>query len=63
MGVAPRGLGPQDPTKKLAQWIDLFGQPLSRKYVEEIFGPEPLHFSIFLLEISKLASQLNLAAI
>ena len=45
MGVAatvpPRGLGPQNPTKKLAQWIDLFGQPLSRKRVSEIFGSEP----------------------
>ena len=39
--VAPRGLGPQDPTKKLAQWADLLGQPLSRKHNFEIFGPEP----------------------
>ena len=39
--VAPRGLGPQDPTKKLAQWVDLWGQPLSRKHVFEIFGPKP----------------------
>ena len=39
--VAPRGLGPRDPTKKLAQWVDLLGQPLSRKHVFEIFGPEP----------------------
>ena len=35
----PRGLGPQNPTKKLAQWVDLLGQPLSLKHV---FGPDPL---------------------
>ena len=39
--VAPTGLGPQDPPKKLAQWVDLLGQLLSRKNVFEIFGPEP----------------------
>ena len=38
---APRGLVPKDPTKKLAQWLDLLVQPLSRKHVFEIFGPEP----------------------
>ena len=27
--VAPRGLGPQDPTKNLAQWVEILGQPLS----------------------------------
>ena len=32
---------PGDPIKKLAQWVDLLGQPLSRKHVLEIFGPEP----------------------
>ena len=31
--LAPRGLGPQDPTIKLVQFVDLLGQPLSRKYV------------------------------
>ena len=39
--VAPKGLGPKDPTKKLAQWMDLLGQMLSRKPVLKIFGPEP----------------------
>ena len=39
--VAPRGLGPLDSTKKLAHQVDLLGQPLSRKNVFEIFGPEP----------------------
>ena len=39
--VAPRGLGPQDPTKNLAHWVDLLGQLLSRKNVFEIFGSEP----------------------
>ena len=38
--VAPRGLGPQDLTKKLAHWMDLLGKPLSRKDVFEIFRPE-----------------------
>ena len=40
--VAPKGLGPQDPTKKLAHWVNLLGQPLTRKLVFENFGPEPL---------------------
>ena len=30
---------PQDPTKKLAQWVDILGQPLSRKHVLKYFGP------------------------
>ena len=42
MGVAatpaPKGLGPQNPTKKLAHLVDLLGQPLSRK---TMFGPKP----------------------
>ena len=25
--VSPKDLGPQDSTKKLAQWVDLLGQP------------------------------------
>ena len=33
--------GPQDPTKKLAQWVELLGQPISRKHVFEILVPEP----------------------
>ena len=32
----------QDPTKKLAQWVDLLGQSLSRKHVIKIFGLEHL---------------------
>ena len=39
--VAPKGLGPQDPTKKVDPLRDLFGQPLSRKPVFKKFGPEP----------------------
>ena len=39
--VVPRGLGPQDSTKKLAKWVDLSGQPLSGNHIYEIFGPEP----------------------
>ena len=31
--VAPKGLGPQDSTKKSAHWMDLFGQTLSQKTV------------------------------
>ena len=31
--VAAKGLEPQDPTKKLAQRVDLLGQPLSRKLI------------------------------
>ena len=39
--VAPKGLGPQDPTKKLADWVKLLGQPFTRKLVFKNFGPEP----------------------
>ena len=38
--VASKGLGPQDPTKKLAEWVKLLGQPLSRKHVFKNFGPD-----------------------
>ena len=38
--VAPKGLGPEDPTKNLAQWVDFLGPLLSRKRVFKIFGPE-----------------------
>ena len=35
MGVAAtvvsKGLGPQDPTKKLVQWADILGETLSQK--------------------------------
>ena len=42
--VSTKGPGPQDPTKKLAQRVDLLGQPLSRKPVFKNFGPElPLY--------------------
>ena len=37
---APMGLGPQNPTKKLAQLVDLLGQLLSYDRVSEIFRPE-----------------------
>ena len=39
--MAPKGLGPQDPTKKLAKWVELSGHSLSRKHVFRIFGPNP----------------------
>ena len=39
--VAPKGLGLQDPIIKLAQYVDLLGQPLSRKHVFKIVCPEP----------------------
>ena len=42
MGVAPtmvrKGLGPQDLTKKMAHWVNLFGQQLTRKLVFKNFG-------------------------
>ena len=38
---APSGLGPQSPTKELAHWVELFGLPLSRNHVFEIFSGEP----------------------
>ena len=39
--LAPKGLRPQDPTKKLAHRVELLGQPLSQKNVFENLGPEP----------------------
>ena len=45
MGVAttltPSGLKPSNRTKKLAHWVDLSDQLLSRKHVFEIFRDEP----------------------
>ena len=47
MGVAttraPNSLGPPNPTRKFAHWVDLLVQPLSRNHVFEIFrGVPPL---------------------
>ena len=39
--LAPKGLGLQDPTKKLSHRVELLGQPLSQKNVFENLGPEP----------------------
>ena len=39
--LAPKVLGPQDPTKKLALRVELLGQPLSQKNVFKNLGPEP----------------------
>ena len=41
-----KGSGLQDPTKNLAQWVDLFGQPLSRKYCSKISGLNPPNMSL-----------------
>ena len=45
MGVAttgaPNGLGSRNPAKKLAQWVDLLGQLLSRNHVLKIFKSDP----------------------
>ena len=39
---ASDGLGPPNPTKKLANWVELLGQPLFRNHVFEIFRGKPL---------------------
>ena len=39
--LAPKGLRPQNPTKKLAHLVELLGQPLSQKNAFEYLGPEP----------------------
>ena len=39
--LAPKGLGPQDPSKTLAHRVELVGQPLSQKKVFENLGPQP----------------------
>ena len=46
MGVAilraPNGPGPPNPTKRLAHWVHLLGELLSRNHVFEHFRGEPL---------------------
>ena len=39
--LAPKGLGPQDPTKKLGHQVNLLDQPLTRNLVFKNSGPEP----------------------
>ena len=39
--LAHKGLGSQNPTKKLIHWVDLLGQPLTRIHVSEIWRLEP----------------------
>ena len=39
--LAPKSLGLQDPTIKLAHWVDLLGQPLSQKIVFKNLRPHP----------------------
>ena len=39
--LAPKGLGPQNSTKKLPHWMNLLGQPLSRNHVCGNLGHEP----------------------
>ena len=41
--LAPEGLGPQNPTKNLAHWVDILGQWLSRNHVFKISRHEPPH--------------------
>ena len=38
---APNYLGPTNPIKKLAHWVDLLGQPLPPNHVFEVFWGEP----------------------
>ena len=42
--LAPKGLGPQDPTTKLVHWVELLGQPLSRKRFNNLVPPPPKFF-------------------
>ena len=39
--LAPKGLGPQNSTKKLPHWMNVLGQPLSRNHVFGNLGHEP----------------------
>ena len=41
--MAPKDLGPQNPTGKLAHWVDLLSRMLSLKLVSEILRPESPH--------------------
>ena len=67
MGVAttraPYGLMPQQPTKKLAHWVELLGQLLSRKFVFKIFGPDPTTTPPLMPEISIVAFIVSLVSI
>ena len=38
--LAPKGLGPQEPTKKLSHRVELLEHPLSQRKVFENLGPE-----------------------
>ena len=52
--LAPKGLGPQNPTKNLAHWVDLMGRPISRKSVVRIFVPNPTPLLKTLLDLTQL---------
>ena len=49
--VAPKGLGPQVSTKKLAHWVNLLGQSLSLKLVLKKFGSEPHPFFMNIIAV------------
>ena len=40
--MAPKDMGPQDPTEKLAHWVDLLGQRYLKNLFSEISGPDCL---------------------
>ena len=44
--MVPKGIGFQNPTKKLAHWVELMGQQLSQKNVFENLGPEHAKYNI-----------------
>ena len=48
---APNSRGPQDPTEKLAHWVDLLGQPLSRNNVFDIFRGESPCNDVFFIKL------------
>ena len=56
MGVATKhahnGLGPPNPTKKLARWEDLLGQLFSWNRVFKTFRPEPSSSSLNSVSLS-----------
>ena len=44
MGVVAKGLGASNPTNKLANWVEILGQLISRKHVFIIFNNVPKRY-------------------
>ena len=55
--LVPKGLGPQNPNKKLALWIDLLDQPFPQNHGFKKFRLEPPSSSIYEYVIPQIPSE------